>query len=265
MNILEAIQTRKSVRNYNGETLTPQQHNIVSDSIEKASSPFGGAFTIRLKDYPKESDFKPGTYGVIKGACAYLTMAIGEDDNDALSAGFAMEKVVLDAWAEGLGTCWIAATFKGTDFERDNQWPEGQKLRIVSPIGVPSGKRSVIDRLTRTIARSNNRKPFDELFFYGDVDTPLRQDCTFGEALSMLRLAPSSTNSQPWRAVVTDDTVHFYINSYSRVGILNLGIGLYHFISTEQFYNHEGVFSVGKPDIITPEKWHYVTSYIRKK
>lgn len=265
MNILETIKDRKSVRNYTGAPLTPGQKDIIEKAIANADSPFGGHYTIRLRDYAMETDFKPGTYGVIKGAVSYLLMAVGEGERDMLSAGFAMEKVVLEAWQNGLATCWIAATFKGTDFDRDITWPEGERLRIVSPIGEASEKRSMIDRLTRTLARSNKRRPFDELFFYGDADTPMSSDCEFGQALSMMRLAPSSTNSQPWRAVVDGaDTVHFYSASSAKVAILNCGIGLCHFTATEQFYGREGEFRTLHAPIIVPSDWRYITSYIRR-
>ena len=90
---------------------------------------------------------------------------------------------------------------------------------------------------------SKNRKPFDELFFYGDFNTPVPTDNRFREALEMLRLAPSSTNSQPWRALVDGNRVHFYYAPKSKASVLDTGIGLCHFYETEKFYNRTGSFA----------------------
>ncbi len=237
--IIETIRRRQSVRTFSGAPLTESQKSELNEAIASASNPFGAEPDMRLIDVDLDGPFRPGTYGVIRGARSYLVMGIAEDDMAKVAAGYAMEQVVLQATEMGLGTCWIAATFNGTDFARLAKMPLATPLRIVCPVGEPAQKKSLLERMTRTIARSSSRKPFGDLFFSGDFKTSLQPDTRFGEPLEMLRLAPSSTNSQPWRAVVCGDTVHFYCRP-GKCALLDLGIGLCHFDLTCRHLNMSG-------------------------
>lgn len=145
-------------------------------------------------------------------------------------------------------------------FDRGEAWPEGEELKIICPVGVAI-KPTIKEKLTRITLGSKNRKPFDELFYYGDFRHPVPSDNRFAEALEMLRLAPSSTNSQPWRALVTDDTVHFYYKPKSEASVLDCGIGICHFYETEKFNGHTGNFLKEKEVPTPPEDWKYLISY----
>lgn len=264
MNIIEAIKERRSVRNFNCESLAQSQISELEDAVKNAESPFGGDVTIRLQSFDVKDGFKPSTYGMIKGAVDFFLLGIKDDKQSALTAGFKFEQVVLKAWQMGLGTCWIAATFKGTDFDRGQTWPDGEELKIICPVGV-AAKQSILEKATRLALGSKNRKPFDKLFFNENFQTPYEPTGRFGEALEMMRLAPSSTNSQPWRVLVSGDTVHFYYVPKSPASVLDCGIGICHFYETEKFNNRSGEF-VELADVPTaPENWIYLVSYKASK
>ncbi len=114
--------------------------------------------TIRLKEFDLRKGYRPTTYGMLKGARHFFLLASGADGESALSTGFRFEQIVLKAWQMGLGTCWIAATFKGSDFDRDQTWPEGETLRIVCPVGT-AAPPTATERLTRLALRSANLAP----------------------------------------------------------------------------------------------------------
>lgn len=260
MNIIEAIKERRSVRSFNGEPLSESMRDQLTAAIANIFNPFGGSYSIRLKQFDLKNGYKPTTYGVIRGASDFFLIGIADDDVSALAAGFGFEQVVLTAWQLGLGTCWIAATFKGTDFDNGQSWPDGERLRIVCPVGTAAGK-SVMEKITRLAVGSNKRKPFADLFFSDDFDRPLLPESRFGEALGMLRLAPSSTNSQPWRALVDGDTVHFYCVPKSPASVLDCGIGICHFYETERFNGHAGTFFKADPAPASHLNWRYLISY----
>lgn len=262
MNIIEAMKTRRSVRSFNGESLTITQKTILKEAIQNTWSPFDGAVSILLKTFDLRAGYKPSTYGTIKGASEFLLMAIGDGEMSELAAGFRFEQVVLKAWEVGLGTCWIAATFKGSDFEKSESWPEGETLKIVSPVGTAAEKQSVRERLTRFAIGSKNRRPFDEMFFCGNFETPVPDDNRFHEALEMMRLAPSSTNSQPWRAVVEGNSVHFYYVPKSKASVLDMGIGICHFVETEKFNGNSGRFEKTENAPAPDGKMRYLITYI---
>lgn len=260
MNIIEAMKQRRSVRSYAGEHLPAETIEQLRKAIEQTWSPFGGNVTIRLESFDLKGTYKPSTYGMISGATEFFLLGIKKDKASALSAGFRFEQVVLKAWQMGLGTCWIAATFKGSDFDRGQTWPDGEELLVICPVGV-AAKPSIKEKLTRLTLGSKNRKPFDKLFFDGNFETPLAEDSRFGEALEMMRLAPSSTNSQPWRALVSGNKVRFYYKPKSEASVLDCGIGMCHFYETEKFNGHEGKFGEESEVPAAPDGWIYLTTY----
>ncbi|MDE7141466.1 MAG: hypothetical protein K2O33_01050, partial [Muribaculaceae bacterium] len=190
MDIIEAIKERRSVRNFNGQPLTEEQKDALEKIVSGVVNPFGGSVSIRLESFDLRAGFRPGTYGMIRGASDFFLIAFADDEVSAIAAGFCFEQVVLRAWEMGLGTCWIAATFNNTDFGRSQTWPAGERLRVVSPVGIAAGK-GVMERLTRAALGSKNRKPFGRLFFQEHAGRPVPEDSPFREPLEMMRLAPS--------------------------------------------------------------------------
>ena len=260
MNIIEAIKGRRSVRSFNGVPISETDRAELTKAIKGVTDPFGGKVTIRLKEFDMKDGYKPSTYGMIKGATDFFLLGIWSDEAAALSAGFCFEQVVLKARQLGLGTCWSAATFKGSAFDMGQTWPDGEKLTVICPVGVPA-KQSMMEKITRFSLGSKNRKPFDELFFDGDFKTPLSPESRFGLSLQMLRLAPSSTNSQPWRALVEGDTVHFYYKPKSEASVLDCGIGMCHFYESEKFQLRTGRFFKTTDAPLPPDNWKYLYSY----
>lgn len=263
MDIIEAMRMRKSVRSFTGKPLTAAQSAEIERAISEVFSPFDGKVTIRLREYGMKESFSPGTYGMIKRACNYLLMWMGEGVDSELKAGFELEQVVLKATEIGLGTCWIAATFKGSDFEHGEVTPRDETLKIVCPVNEPAEKRSLTDRMARVFAGSDKRKPFEKLFYENDFDKSMSANSNFGESLEMMRIAPSSTNSQPWRAVVVGDTVHFYYKPKSSCSVLDCGIGLYHFYATEIFNELSGEFYKADDAPAPIDNLRYLISYRR--
>ena len=264
MDIIQAMKERRSVRSFNSKPLSPSQVAELNKAIEDSYTLFGGNVTIRLKSFDIKGDFKPSTYGVIKGAYDFFLMAIGEGEDSDMTAGFQFEQIVLKAWQMGLGTCWIAGTYKGSQFDEREIWPQGETLKIICPVGVAEKPR-LMEKMMRLSIGANNRKPFSSLFFNEDFSKPLSPDSKFGESLEMLRLAPSSTNSQPWRVLVKDNKVMFYYKPKYPITVIDMGIGICHFYETEKFNGFDGSFEKETDCPTPPEDWKYLISYKRKE
>lgn len=262
MNIIETIKKRRSVRTYSPAPLSEQQIEELRKIIKSSSSPFGGNVTIDLDTFDEIGPVKMGTYGFVSGARNYLVAAAGGDDDSLLSLGYRFEQVVLGATEMGLGTCWLGATYRSSVFEHRHKWSAGESLRIVSPVGIPAPK-TLKERFIRFSAGSDKRKPFGSLFFSDDFSSPLEETDKFGLSLEMLRLAPSSTNSQPWRTVVRGDKVHFYYVPRTKFALIDMGIGLCHLALAEKEQGFEGSFakdpSAPKPEV----NLVYLTSWSR--
>lgn len=258
MDIMQAIKERRSVRSFDGKPLSADEKTMLNKAIAEAFSPFGGHVDIRLKEFPLQGEFKPSTYGMIKDAMDYFLIGMLRDEASALTCGFKFEQVVLKAWQMQLGTCWIAATFDGTAFDKGETWPDGETLTIVSPVGKPD-KQSLKEKMTRLALGSKNRKPLQEMFWKDNFTAPVEPGDHFGEALEMMRLAPSAKNAQPWRALVDGKKVHFYYRTKSETGPLDLGIGLYHFYAAERFEGRDGQFA--KQEAPIHDDWTYAVTW----
>lgn len=267
----EAAMRRGSVRDYADEPLTDEQRDALEALCAECSrtaneelrdeSVSGGAperVVISLLTFREGATRALGTYGVIHGARHYFAIATDGSDEAKLAAGGAFERVVLEATAMGLGTCWLAATFRGTAFARAAALAPGMELTAVSPVGVASGRRHLLERITRSLVRESSRKPFEALF-RGEAGV-------FKRALEAVRRAPSSVNSQPWRAIVADEggAVHFYYAGRSNCVMLDMGIALSHFSLVCEQDGIEGRF--GKATVAP--KWDknaYLCSYFVKQ
>lgn len=262
MNIIEAIKERRSVRSFNGRPLSEEMLAKLRKIVEESYSLFGGSLTIKLRSFDLNGEYKPSTYGVIKGATDFFLLGMGEGEDSDLTAGFQFEQVVLKAWQLGLGTCWIAGTFKGSQFDKGEEWPKGEALKVICPVGVPEKPRAM-EKFMRLTIGSNKRKPFSELFYEDDFKRSLNPDSKFAEPLEMLRLAPSSTNSQPWRVLVKGDNVLFYYKPKYPISVIDCGIGICHFYETEKFNGFDGTFKKDTEYPVPPENWRYLITYTR--
>lgn len=251
----ETILERKSVRSFDvNHPLSADDVATLKADLANAKSPFGGEVVIELKEFALNGPFKPSTYGTIAGARWFFLMGTDSSEEAQLSLGFRMEQVVLKATAMGLGTCWIAATFKGTSFAEAAQFPKSTPLQVIMPVGYPAEKRRLLDKITRATLGSAKRKPLTDLFVGAE-------GTIFQTPIEMMRLAPSSTNSQPWRALVEGQTVYFYYEKKSEASILDLGIGLSHFYLSAKGNGLNGSFSICK-NAPSHDKWIPLVKYV---
>ncbi|MCM1066488.1 MAG: nitroreductase family protein [Muribaculaceae bacterium] len=227
--IERAIEARHSVRSFDGRAVSADVLHRLIDSTLAADNPFGNSYALNVHDFALTGPQRPGTYGTISGASTYLMLACSAAPESVLAMGFAGEYLALAATEEGIGSCWIGGTFKASAFERVCSAPAGMALKAVMPLGYPAARQSLRARLTGRLLGASRRKPFGELFYKDKFDTPLSEVAPYAHALAMMRLAPSSVNSQPWRAVLVGDTVHFYYRDKSSYALLDMGIGLCHF------------------------------------
>ena len=114
--------------------------------------------------------------------------------------GYCMEKLILELVSMGLGTCWMAGTFRRSSFAAQMDLEEGELLPAISPVGYPADRASLTERVMRYGVRADRRKPFEELFLEAD-GSPLTREAAglYWDALEAVRLGPSASNRQPWR------------------------------------------------------------------
>ncbi|MBE5803881.1 MAG: hypothetical protein E7316_05155 [Clostridiales bacterium] len=218
--LYEAIPSRYSCRSYDG---APSTADWASLSYAAARYTLPGA---RLLLHTVSPDIFTGIvlgYGKITGCTtvAVLAASIGEP-HSRIHAGVLGEAFCLEAAALGLGTCWVAGTYKRKQL--DLPLLADESVLAIIAVGVPARAAS---------APGHRRKPLDRLCH----DDPNTWPGELRRAAEAVQLAPSALNLQPWEMRVKDGD--FIIDTPDRQQ-LDLGIALCH---------AELAFS-------TPHTWH---------
>ena len=240
---LDLIRSRTSVRRFSGELLSGEAREQMELCCRAAEAgPFGNACRFQLIDNQVGSGVqgeRVGTYGNISGAKTYLAGATGSDRYALEDFGYLFELLVLKATDLGLASCWLGGSFTRGGFAKAMGLEGEEVIPAVSPVGVPTGKRSVVDRVIRWGAGSKKRKSWAQLFWDGETAAPLSQERAgqFTTALEMARLAPSASNRQPWRCCKQGQTIHFYLQRFpgyravtpTDLQRIDMGIAMAHF------------------------------------
>lgn len=263
--IKDTICNRKSIRTFDGRKITAEDKSKLEEIIRTADNPFGVPVDFMLLDAKENGLSSP----VIVGCELYLAAKVKRVKHFELAFGYSFEKVCLLAHTLGLGTVMLAASLSRAAFEKAINVQADEVMPVASPVGYPANKRSIRESLMRKGLKADERLPFEKLFFENDFSHSLSNGSTFSDSLQMARLAPSAANKQPWRAVVTDNIVHFYEYKTMKdsplgdIQKVDMGIALSHFDLTEKENGHSGRFTECDPQLALPENTHYIISYER--
>jgi nitroreductase len=256
--ITDIIKSRRSVRTYKSEKLSDEMKNKLINYAREIKGPFESKVRLELiddADISQKSNGKIGTYGVIKGAKAYIAAVTDkEGKNNLEQLGYELEKLILFATSLNLGTCWLGGTFKKSEFANLVDVKENEIMPIVTPIGYIAENKSMLESFMRFAAGSNNRKQWNELFFNESFGQPLEEKdaAEYSVPLEMLRIAPSASNKQPWRVVKEGKSYHFYLQSTKGYGNalgfniqrIDMGIAMCHFDLTANELGLKGMWKV---------------------
>jgi nitroreductase len=241
MDLSSNIYRRKSVRKYTGEPVDGEAVAKILDFCNHAKPLYPG---IKVEARVVQKD---QVRFYLPWKTPQLLAVFSENKPGYLeNVGFLFQQVELYLHSLGLGACWM-----GLGKFRKNETPEAEGMEFV--IFIAFGKPA--EPLCRELSEFN-RKPLTEI---SDRDDP-RLECA--------RLAPSSTNSQPWFFTHEEDTLHAFcceagLLRHAMLGNMNridMGIALAHlylenpdtfrFFATEpkntpKGYRYTGSFRLG--------------------
>lgn len=263
--IADTIRKRVSVRTFEDRPLSQEDRTELEAFLAQLETPFDVPVTFLLLDAATYDLKSP----VVMGAHAYVAAKVPRVPNFEIACGYAFERFCLHATERGIGSVMLAASLSRKTFERAMEVAEGEVMPVASPVGYPAAKRSMRESMMRKAIKSDERLPVDELFFAGSYGTPLLPQAAgpFVEPLGLLRLAPSATNKQPWRAIVNDGIVHFYEErtiKESKLGDIqkvDMGIAFAHFDLARQEAGIKGSFVACDPRLDVPENVEYIMSF----
>ena len=272
----DAIYDRISVRTYEKKALTKKEKDIIDDLIKKASlikGPFGhqvNFFTDHQESNLDNEAKRIGTYGFIKNAPSFIGGSVTNEITGIIDFGYIFEYLFLGLTKEGFGTCWLGGTFDRGAFSK--YVSSNEVIPAITPVGYQEDKMSFRERITRIAVKANRRKPFEEMFYLDDIFHPLQENMNhqLKSALELVKLAPSASNKQPWRIIINDQNVHFYLERTPNYGtklpfsiqFLDMGIALLHF---EIGLKELGMsYEMKKLETQTPNNFEYILSFTLK-
>lgn len=272
INVKEVIKRRISNRTYEERTLTEEDKKKLLEFNSTLTNPFGVEVKVQYISKEKGADdVQLGTYGTIKGAKDFLAITVKDQPYAMEAIGYQFENLVLYATAMGIGTVWLAGTFKRKDFINAIEIGEDDLFPCICPLGYPAQKQSFLEKITKASLGSKKRKDWDKLFFLEDFTKALTKADAgiYEDALEMLRLAPSATNSQPWAVVKEGNKFHFFCNykntlndDVKKIKHIDIGIALSHFHQTAMSKGLNGNLQVEDIGFSIPDNMHYVLSYV---
>jgi nitroreductase len=187
-------------------------------------------------------------YGLITNHNTYILGTSLISSLSRVNYGYLLEKIVLEATHLGLSTCWIG--YFDTAYFTEIKIMEGFEIPSIVIVGYASRKQGLTEKFTRFTVNAANRNPWKLMFFYDNVFTSLSPETAgkYKDVLEMVRLAPSSGNTQPWRIFRDDErnAYHFFkkviSERYEEKGLhdVDMGICMAHFELTAEYCNLKG-------------------------
>lgn len=258
----ESVRSRRSVRTYDPRSLTAQDREALCAYMEHIENPYGLPVTFQLL----EGMSSP----VVVGTDLFVAGKMKKNAHMNEAFGYSFEKLVLYAESMGIGTVWIGGTMDRGAFEKAMEVSADEVMPCVSPLGYPATKMSLRETMMRKAVKAGERLPFEQIVFCGDLETPMTEEKAgaLQLPLEMVRLAPSAINKQPWRMVVCDDMIHFYIKRAKGFGSgaidmqkIDMGIALCHFDMMARDLGLNPVFVIDEPQIAGKGDMEYIASY----
>ncbi len=240
MNTMDSIQNRISVRRYSDSAIDDYSRQEMERCLQSAGEgPFGSKprfKMLNIKPLSRDEQNKLGSYGFIRGAHLYILGAVKDQEGALIDLGFCMEKIILKATRLGLETCWLGGTFKRTAFASKMDLADEELLPAITPVGYAAKEIPAEKRKARFKPGSKKRRPWTKLFFEADGKTPLTEKAAgpFSGPLEAVRMAPSTSNRQPWRIIKeSEGCFHLYLKEHkiinrflSKIQLQNIDMGI---------------------------------------
>ena len=238
MNIIETIKRRISTRTFNQVALKPEDKRDLESFIAENSKGLENEVInfIIIEKHDADKQMKLN-YGMIKGHNTYILGTSQSSIVSRVNYGYLMEKVVLKATEMNISTCWVGY-FDSTYFN-EVYIEDGFEIPSIVIIGYSEDRQPYLDKFVRFTVSATKRHSWDKLFFNYILKTPLTPEYVkkYSDSLEMVRLAPSSGNTQPWRVYFdeTKNEFHFFNKSISKryelrgLHDIDMGIALSHF------------------------------------
>ena len=216
MTLLEAIQSRQSVKKYIDKPIEEKLVSILQEKVNEVN--VKGNLHIQLVTNEPKAFKGKMAYGNFSGVTNYFAMVGKKADDLSERIGYYAEQLVLLAETLGLKTCWVGLTYN--NIKEAYEKADDEKLCCMIALGYGDDPGRNMKR--KTIKDVSNASDITPKWFLRGVETAL--------------LAPTAVNQQKFRFEYVSphgDGVHrvkaertFSLIGYTK---MDLGIAKYHF------------------------------------
>lgn len=209
MELMEAIRTRHSVRQYTNEPLRAEHIAALEREIARCNQKSGLHIQL-ITNEPKAFSGLLSHYGWLRGVTDYIAL-VGKDNSELEElCGYYGEHLVLKAQQLGMNTCWVGGTYRKKKAEF--QVAPGEKLCLVIAVGYGENQ-----------GKSRRSKTYDQV---AEAGNPVPD--WFSRGVEAALLAPTAVNQQKFRLILRDGKVEARAGTGPLTKV-DLGIVKYHF------------------------------------
>lgn len=209
--LFQYIVKRKSTRKYKMETLPEETISEIENQV-KNLLPLHEELKTEITLLPHDA-----VKGLLAIKAPHYLLIFSEDKKGYLeNAGYMLQQMDLYLSSMGLGTCWLGMAKPTSGFNNVSSLP----FVIAMAVGAPA---EPVHRNSETEFKRKLKVEICSTSYHSHI-------------IEAARLAPSATNSQPWRFRTTPDAIHAYrikVNLlkawlYERMNKIDMGIALCH-------------------------------------
>lgn len=221
MNIVQAIDKRKSRRTYCAEPIAQDKAALLRSRTEEYNLRSG--LTIRFMERGGEAFFQAlKSYGFFKGVSSlFVLKGPAQDPYLKEKAGYYGELLVLEATALGLGTCWVGGTYEASAVRKSAK----EELVCVITVGAVPAEETFKERMIhKTLHRKS--KSIEDLL---DTDIEKELPAWLKTGMKAVQKAPSTRNTQKVAFSYREGILRASVPESGKFDLVDLGIAKIHF------------------------------------
>lgn len=211
MDIQKAIEERHSVRRFLDKPIEGEALERLEATIAEANRESGLHIQL-VRDEPGAFTGLLAHYGRFRGVSNYLALVGRKSSELEETVGYYGERIVLEAQAAGLNTCWVGGTFNHR--KARYQLDEGEKLVCLIAIGYGENQ-----------GKPHRSKDMAKCYELGSRQMP----AWFAAGMEAAMLAPTALNQQNFVFMLQDGQMVSASSTGGPFSKVDLGIVKYHF------------------------------------
>jgi nitroreductase len=172
MDVFDAIEKRRSIRNYEPTPVPSEKMEKILEAARLAPSASNvqPRHFIVITDEERKKALSTGMFSKFLRQAPVVIVACGDEKKSPkwypIDVAIAVENMVLAATGEGLGTCWIGS-FDENKVRAVLKIPENLRVVVLLAVGYPSGKEGFGYKVFRAVRKRKSLGEIVSLEEYG--------------------------------------------------------------------------------------------------